>query len=55
MSHNIHAISHCFKMLYDLFKLIMNRRLSNDSFEFIDQIAIKYLVLKCLVVEEFSS
>ena len=46
MSYDIHALSHYFITLGNLFRLVMKGRLSNDSFGCIDHIAIKYKACK---------
>ena len=55
LPHNIHSISHSVIMLNDLFKLIMKRRLSNDSFELIKQITIKYWLYNALLQKSFQA
>ena len=42
-------------MLDDHFKLIMRRRLSNDSFKFIDQNAIKHWLWNDLLQNSFQA
>ena len=54
VDNHIHAIAHPFIMHDNLLKLIMKRRVSNDSFLILKEITIeKVLALKCLVSEEF--
>ena len=54
-SHDIHAISYSFIMLDDHLILTMKRKLSSDSLEFIDQIAIKYWPWNALLQKSFQA
>ena len=55
LSHNNTFISHSFIILHDLFELIRKRRLTDDSFEFINLIAIKYNVWYAVLQKSFQA